>query len=521
MRPHARSIPSPEPVSRRLAIAPRNRDSKLGARESTTLWMALCLPSFSLEALKAGDPKAQPTAVISTCSSKPRVVVSNDRARKGGVEPGMLLSAAYGLVPELCLWQRDEQAEAEALQGLAAWCMQFTSLVSIVEAKGLLLEVGGSLSLFGGLGPISAKIQDGIHALGYTVEQSVAPTPLAAWWLARSGVAQAVTSQASLAARLARIPLIYLDLPERTLEALHDMGLESFGDVCRLPRDGLARRLGPAFVDLIDRAMGKTADLRTPYQSPPSFSRRLPLPSEVQDVEALLFALRRLVLELAGYLTARASGATELVFEIGFHAAKTQRISIELVKPSREPHHLLSLIRERLQRVSLVEPANELRLIVVAKRIQSLAPSSPELFGNEKAECASWQTLVERLSARLTNQCVLGLDIAPDHRPERAWCHEVVAGKKKDRNAPRLVPASTRPLWLLDAPRPLKMIGAEPWLGSVLELGPGPERIESGWWDGEDIMRDYYVAKSSSGQKYWIFRNLRSPRQWYLHGIFS
>jgi protein ImuB len=64
---------------------------------------------------------------------------------------------------------------------------------------------------------------------------------------------------------------------------------------------------------------------------------------------------------------------------------------------------------------------------------------------------------------------------------------------------------------LLDAPLPLES-------GVVLEQGP--ERIESGWWDGKGVARDYYIARYSQGAKLWVFQERQSKR-WYVHGMFA
>jgi protein ImuB len=50
----------------------------------------------------------------------------------------------------------------------------------------------------------------------------------------------------------------------------------------------------------------------------------------------------------------------------------------------------------------------------------------------------------------------------------------------------------------------------------------GPECIESGWWDGRDVARDYYVARSGQGERLWVFRNRRDAGTgWFLHGWFA
>ena len=69
----------------------------------------------------------------------------------------------------------------------------------------------------------------------------------------------------------------------------------------------------------------------------------------------------------------------------------------------------------------------------------------------------------------------------------------------------------SRPLWLLEAPRRL----AE----NEFVLLAGPERIESGWWDGHEARRDYFIARTGDASLVWIFRE--RERGWFLHGIFA
>ncbi|HEX6017267.1 MAG TPA: hypothetical protein VFZ28_04115, partial [Burkholderiaceae bacterium] len=64
-----------------------------------------------------------------------------------------------------------------------------------------------------------------------------------------------------------------------------------------------------------------------------------------------------------------------------------------------------------------------------------------------------------------------------------------------------------RPLWLLREPVPLSERGARPWLdGTPLQLVAGPERIESGWWDGGLAARVYFIARVHDGALVWVFR---------------
>ena len=47
----------------------------------------------------------------------------------------------------------------------------------------------------------------------------------------------------------------------------------------------------------------------------------------------------------------------------------------------------------------------------------------------------------------------------------------------------------------------------------------GPERIETGWWRGGDVRRDYYLVETAAGAQFWLFRTL-GPQTWFVHGEF-
>jgi protein ImuB len=77
-----------------------------------------------------------------------------------------------------------------------------------------------------------------------------------------------------------------------------------------------------------------------------------------------------------------------------------------------------------------------------------------------------------------------------------------------------------RPGWLLAEPCPLELREERPWRGEPLTLLTRAERIETGWWDGWPVARDYYQAEGPSGRRYWIFQ-ARQDGGWYLHGLFA
>jgi len=67
--------------------------------------------------------------------------------------------------------------------------------------------------------------------------------------------------------------------------------------------------------------------------------------------------------------------------------------------------------------------------------------------------------------------------------------------------------------------RGLELAVRIPLRDSTLRILAGPERVESGWWDGGDVRRDYYVVETSSRQRAWTYRGVgETDTPFMLHG---
>jgi protein ImuB len=476
------------------------------------LWLAVRLATLPLEVYARAARTPAPLAVVSSTGSRAEIIACNDAAKRRGVRPGMPPAAASALASDLQIAPRDTAAEEAALERVAAWAIQFTPAVSIAKPSEVLLEIAGSIALFGGLKPLWNAIAEGLQTLGYAARIACAPTPLAAQWFARAGLAVRLRHLDALSLSLPELPVDVMDLPADAMALLHNVGASSLGDALALPRDGLARRVGPRFLDDLDRARGLLPDPRTFFTPPTVFKAAQPLPAPAQEAEMLLFAARRMLVELCGYLTATASGAQRLSFVFAHHGREPTRLTLSLVAATRDPDHLTNVLRERLERTQLPCPATAIALesellLPLASRNLSLLPDA----GQQEQAAAQ---LIERLRARLGEDAVLGLKRQPDHRPECAW--RTCQPGSKDAAASA---AASRPLWLLAQPRAL---GEDPpCYEGRLSLLAGPERIESGWWDGHDVMRDYFVACNPAEAMLWIYRERRTQGRWFLHGFFA
>ncbi len=371
------------------------------------------------------------------------------------------------------------------LERIAAWACQFTPRVSLEPPRALAAEVEASLRLFGGRDALLAELRAGLGALGVEASIGVAPTARAALWLARGGGGE-----------LGKLPLEVMD---HDLEFLKSIGISTVEALLALPREGLAQRCGQALLDELDRALGILPEAREFFAPPARFDASLELPAPVGHAEALLFAARRLLAELAGLLAARHAGirSFSLVLE------NSIELRIGLASASRDARRMEQLLREKLASVALDRPVERLRLRAGA--FEPLGGRTAGMFGDPAADEEDWAHLLERLRQRLGHGGVCGLATLPDHRPEHAW-QRVEPGEWDPREF-RL--PGPRPLWLLE-PRQIAP-------GSFGLLA-GPERIECGWWDGDDARRDYFIAELAPSALGWIYRE---DGEWYLHGLFA
>ena len=376
----------------------------------------------------------------------------------------------------------------------------------------LRLDIGASLRLFGGLPALLQQVRDDLAAMALPAQVAVAATPLAALWLARAGDGVVCADLAATHAALAGVPLTALRLAPPLARRIEGFGLRRLGDVLALPRASLGTRLGKPFLMDLARALGELADPQTCFVFPERFEQALELPAPVEAAPVLLFAARRLVAALAGWLAARNGAVRALDCLIEHGHGQVTALPLAFSAPVHEAARIERVLKESLDALRLPAPALGLRLCApqtVAREAGSLV-----LFGGGGQRQEALAELMDRLTARLGASAVQGLACHADHRPE----HASRAHPAAPATAPPTLP---RPLWLLDPPEALRESRGRPQRAGPLRLAAGPERIESGWWDGADARRDYFIAIDGAGRWLWIFRDPRPPGGWFLHGIFA
>lgn len=496
---------------------------------SKSLWLHLHLPYLPLEVLTRGIDTGEACVLSHEQGRRRTVMLANRHAVAMGIKPGMPLGAAHALA-QLRVLERSELAEQRALKRLCLWAMQITPMVCEVSPDGLLLEIRGSLKLFGGLDNLLARLRRGLRQLGYCASYAVAPTPLAAGLLARARPRDVVLDRDELLPAVANLPISALRLKASEAAALDSFGVKQVGQCRRLPRDGLARRLSPALLNTLDRLFGRAPDPRTACAVPRSFDAQIELPWEVDNARGLLTAGERLLHELNGYLKANAGQTGCLRWRLIGRDQKTaddnEYFEIKLAQPSCEVSRMLMLLRETLARTTLTVPVRAIGLNVSDISFIS-KPISRDLFAHRRSVNESEETyasFVDRLRSRCGETALRSLGIKSAHDPEQAWCWRRV------KNTPERVVRglseveirrSQRPVWLLKQPVKLNSREGRPMLDGPLSLIPDRERIVNGWWSKREVARDYFIATSRDGGRLWVFRELTANHDWYLHGIFD
>lgn len=463
-----------------------------------------------------------------------------------------------------------EPALVDASTALAWWALRFTPLVARV-GDALVLEVSASERLFGGRTALLQQLLESNRPLAQ-VEYAQGATSLIA--LATLQVHACRVGQA------APVRAVVPDaLPVHTLAAAHAhlptlarLGVRTWGQLRALPRGGVVRRFGAEVVDALDRAYGQRPEVY-PWQALPDvFDAPLELAASVDSAPALLFGARRLLAQLLVWLRARQSGvlALELLWELDARRANTRhvdahhqggqqgRLELRTAEATQDMSHLQRILGEQLARVTLPAPVLYLRLRSL--QTQPLGGESHSLLPEDVRKGDSLHQTLERLAARLGAHSVQCATPQADHRPERmqrwqpwradttrkenpsamksgaARANSISARGLKDSELESAVlpTADLYPTWLLPVPQRLVVRQSIPHYHGELTLLAGPQRLETGWLEGEPALRDYYMARSPQAGLVWVYRERLAAHTeaasgpsdpgalaWFLHGLFA
>ena len=140
--------------------------------------------------------------------------------------------------------------------------------------------------------------------------------------------------------------------------------------------------------------------------------------------------------------------------------------------------------------------------------------------------------LLERLTSRLGDRAVLRPRLQADAQPELAceydpWLSVVPREPGEAAARPLTRPPVLRSFrpetgvlsCLPGRPAEADRSGADRDTPSIARRG-GRSGSRPAGGVGTDIRRDYYVAETAAGERFWVFRGLAAGG-WFLHGVFD
>jgi protein ImuB len=465
------------------------------------LWACLLLPQLALDGVLRRRADNSPLVLVDGPVNARTVVAVNASARAAGLHVGQRLTAAQALLARFEAVAYDANDVKHWQQFLAGVAYRYSSQVALLP-HAIVLEVSKSQSLFGSWQVMERRLRADIAALGFHHRIAAAPTPHGAYVLAGVGDGQMALGHEGMQRLLEDVPLGKSRLPAHAMEALPRMGVRRLGQLLRMPRDGLQRRFGSELLQAMGRLMGDLPAGLDLYLPPDGIDWAVELSHEVENIAALIFPLRRMTGDLAAYLSGRDGGVQRFVLKLEHRDRVVTDVPVGMLSAERSADVLFDAARGRLEQVQLPAPVVALRLI--AEDLPAFVPAGRDLFDERPANALPFEQLRERLRARLGDSAVYQWGTTLDPRPEHS---QRIAAPDDAPLEPR-----PRPTWLLERPIPLR---------GALRVIAGPERLETGWWDGGDTRRDYYVVETEMGQRAWAFCPPGECSGWMLHGWFA
>lgn len=471
-----------------------------------------------------------------------RLGAVDPHAQRLGIVPGMTLSDARAMQPNLAVAGMDEEADKVWLRRMAQQCVAWSPLVTVAPPDGITIDITGVDHLFGGENSLAALIDETLTKAGMHLRIASASTADAAQALARHARLPIEDEQQAIRA----LPVAALGLDEKACLALRRSGLKTIGDLTARSLSSIAARFGAGAVTALRRLTGEEQApiRRIPHVAPLFFQRRFAEPIGLQSSVAACFM--DLLREAAHALEQRGLGGRRFVLTLLRSDGTRHRLDIETGYPTRDAAVVLRLFDERI--AALADPLDPGfgydRITLFLPVAEPLVASQPALDGTENRE-GEIAELIDRLCARLGPRSLVRLVPRESHLPEQAQLALPAVEQRRPVHwpAPPEGEPPLRPIFLFDPPQPVEVIAEVPdgpphrfrWRRKLHEvrLYEGPERIAPEWWrrkGGENpgqggLTRDYYRIEDMRGRRYWLFRHglyaEKADPKWYIHGLFA
>lgn len=513
--------------------------------------------------------EAPPLVLIATVKNAVLLTAVNDAAAAAGLSPGMTLSHARALIPDVQTAPVDPKGDRLFLEKLADWCLRYSPSCGLHDEPddhGLWIDATGCAHLFGGEEAMLADLGRRLDGFGLRHRLSMAPTPGAAWALARYHPTTRIVGDDSEREALNELPVAGLRLAPETVTLLRRLGLKTIGQLNALPRAALGKRFsskeaGEAVLLRLDQFFGRREEPLSPRKPTPVYWAEQAFLDPLIELPVLAHGLAWLTSKLCHDLRKFGQGAETLSFLAFRIDGDVKLLKISASQPTQDADHIIRLFTEKLE---TIDPGFGIeKLALHAERTAPIGKKQKTLEGNSNDvtdQDERFNQLIDRLANHLGPDTVTVTVPFESHIPERAAGRAAPGDPSKAwADMPPLPP---RPSCLLLRPEPIKALAEVPdgpplrftWRRVTRRIvkSEGPERISPegvGITDRVNLVletRDYYRVEDDQGQRYWLFRkglydrtgyadvnakhqvdaagrpgNAVDRVDWFIHGVFG
>ncbi|WP_114389535.1 Y-family DNA polymerase [Notoacmeibacter marinus] len=474
-----------------------------------------------------------PLALITDGPKGPIIHDLDEAAREAGIRKGARAVDMRALCPAVHFEQADPAGDKAALEKLALWARRWCPWSIAEGGSGLLLDTTGADHLWGSEAAMLADMEARFGALGYGCRIAIAPTIGAAHAFSHYGESHTLCTDP--AADLSPLPVASLRLEPDTILLLHRLGLRRVGDLITVPRLHLTRRFSRSELVAnpllrLDQALGRTDEPLTAPDEAPPFHVQKTLAEPIVDPANHLPDLFR---QLCAFLLEAGHGARRIRLTVYRTDGEIGRIEAATAAPTRDPDHMASLFRERVEQLDPGFGFDVVLLEATATHPMHIVQSDLTAPSDDSLDLPR---LIDRLTNRFGNAAIYCPLPYASHVPERArhngspLAKEAMAAEDK---------AKERPLRLLDPAEEVHVLYAVPegppaqfvWRRRPHRIAryQGPERIAPEWWRDRagTRLRDYYRVEDATGRRFWLYREglhgdgRGGEPRWFLHGLFA
>ncbi len=498
------------------------------------MWLSIHFSHLPLQSIERhSSVHNQPQGVM----ENNHIICINQKAAEYGIKINHKISHAYSLCDELQLFERNVYQEQQQLENIALSLYAYSPSIVIEKNNLLLIEISHCLKLYKNCENLTSLIKRELKktffnyhlAIGKTAESAKVYSLIPSFdsfcfWLPEE---QKINLQL-FKKKLSLLPIEAVNLPEKTIEQIKSIGVQTVGEFNELNTASVSKRFGRKTVNYFLTLYGKRADPKQYFIPPEIFSQKTDFINVIHHRQGLHLPIKQLIDNLCQFLTIQQKSCQQIQWQL--FDSKKNCLQFDVSTSEINNNTLISLTLLALERYTLQAPVEAIQLKV--DKLTSLSSYTEKLFSEAHAFNQN-NDFIYKIRAKLGYASCYTIQQQAEHIPELASCstHKISEhdqSHQKDRRKTNNSAINNelfchhnlnQPAWLLKKPIPILFDQHNLLWRGKLTIISSQQRIAGNWWKNK-ITRDYFLAEHENGVIYWIFFDLQK-KQWFIHGIYS